>query len=129
MSGNHWRTFVSNQRGVSAVEFAFVLPVLMIMLTGIVQMGLTFFVQHNMTSVSQETARLVALGELTEAQGETYANDKLLSWGVTYSVDVQTVGDDIVVDISAPLSEVTLIDYLGIFKSGNLSTQSSMRAL
>ncbi len=126
---SEWHTFADDQRGVSAVEFAFVLPVLIILLTGIIQMGLTFFVQHNMVSVSQETARLVALDEMTEAQGESYANGKLISWGMTYDVDVQQVGDDIVVDISVPLSEVALIDYLGLFKTGDLSTQSSMRAL
>ena len=48
---------------------------------------------------------------------------------MTYDVNVQKVGDDIVVDISVPLSEVALIDYLGLFKTGDLSTQSSMRAL
>ncbi len=124
-----WRAFASDRRGVSAVEFAFVLPVLIILLTGIVQMGLMFFVQHNMTSISQETARLVAVGELTNAEGKAYANGKLINWGMSYNVDVQLVGDDIVVDISVPLSEVALIDYLGLFKDGDMTTQSSMRAL
>ena len=82
---------LSNQGGVAAVEFAFVLPVLMILLTGIIQMGLAFFVQNNMTNVSQETARLVALGELTISQGETYANDHLLNWGMAYTVGVSVL--------------------------------------
>ncbi len=124
-----WRAFASNQRGVSAVEFAFVLPVLIILLTGIVQMGLTFFVQHNMVSVAQETARLVAVGEMTTGEGKTYAEGHLINWGMTYNVTVLPVGDDIVVDIAVPLSDVALIDYLGLFKTGDLSTQSSMRAL
>ena len=122
-------SFATDQRGASAVEFAFVLPVLIILLTGVIQMGLTFFVQHNMVSVSQETARLVALGELTEAQGQTYALDHVIDWGMSYNVDVNQVGDDIVVDITVPMSDVSLIDYLGLFKTGNLSAQSSMRVL
>ena len=48
---------------------------------------------------------------------------------MTYNVTVLPVGDDIVVDIAVPLSDVALIDYLGLFKTGDLSTQSSMRAL
>ncbi len=111
------------------MEFAFVLPVLIILLTGIVQMGLTFFVQHNMVSVAQETARLVAVGEMTTGEGKTYAEGHLINWGMTYNVTVLPVGDDIVVDIAVPLSDVALIDYLGLFKTGDLSTQSSMRAL
>jgi hypothetical protein len=126
---NKWQAFASDRRGVSAVEFAFVLPVLIILLTGIVQMGLMFLVQHNMTSVSQETARLVAVGEFTPAEGKTYADGKLVNWGMSYDIDVQPVGDDIVVGISVPLSDVALIDYLGLFKSGDMTAQSSMRAL
>ncbi len=64
LAGKEWRpvarilgSFISNQRGVAAVELAFVLPVLVIMLTGIAQMGLMFFVQNNMANVSQETVR------------------------------------------------------------------------
>ncbi len=115
--------------GVAAVEFALVLPALVILLTGIVQMGLAFLVQHNMVSVSQETARLVAVGELTEAEGQTYANDHLMNWDLTYNISVQQQGSDIVVDIAVPLSDVALIDLLGLFKSGNMTTRTSMRAL
>ncbi len=123
------RRFRASQRGVAAVEFAIVLPVLLILLTGIVQMGIMMFVGHNMVSVSQETARLVAVGELTEAEGQTYANDHLMNWDLTYDVSVQQQGSDIVVDIAVPLSDVALIDILGLFKSGNLTTRTSMRAL
>ncbi len=105
------------------------LPVLIILLTGIIQMGLVFFAQHNMRSVSQETARLVAVGELTTDEGETYVAGHLIDWGMAYTVSVQQVGDDIVVDISVPLSDVALIDYLGLFKEGDLTAQSTMRAL
>ncbi len=121
--------FLSHQRGVAAVEFAFVVPVLIILLTGIVQMGLMFFVHHNMLSVSQETVRLVAVGELTTSEGETYADDHLTSWDITYDISVQQQGSDIIVNITAPLSEVALIDYLGLFQSGNMTARTSMRAL
>ncbi len=121
--------FRSSQRGVAAVEFAIVLPVLVILLTGIVQMGLMLFVGHNMVSVSQETARLVAVGELTTVEGQTYADDHLINWEMTYDISVQQQGSDIVVDIAVPLSDVALIDFLGLFKSGDLKTRASMRAL
>ena len=111
------------------MEFAFVVPVLVILLTGIVQMGLMFFVQHNMVSVSQETVRLVAVGELTTGEGQTYADGHLINWGLTYNISVQQQGDDIVVNIAVPLSDVALVDFLGLFKSGNLTARTSMRAL
>ena len=123
------RRFRSSRGGVAAVEFAFVLPVLLTLLTGIVQMGIMMFVGHNMVSVSQETARLVAVGELTEAEGQAYANDHLMDWDMTYDVSVQLQGSDIVVDIAVPFSDVALIDILGLFKCGDLKTRTSMRAV
>ncbi len=119
--------FATNQHGVTAVEFAFVVPLLVILLTGIVQMGLMFFVQHRMVDVSEETVRLVAVGELTTSEGETYANDHLFGWDIAYDISVQQQGSNIVVDIAAPLSEIALIDYLGLFESGNLTARTSMR--
>ena len=118
------------ERGVAAVEFALVLPLFMILLTGIVQMGIMFFVQHNMVGVSHETARLVAVGELTTDEGQTYANDRLVSWDhLTFNISVQQQGSDIVVDITVPFSEVAMIDILGLFTSGNMKSRASMRAL
>ncbi len=121
--------FRSSQRGVASGECAIVLPVLKILLTGIVQMGIMFLVQNNLVSVSQETVRLVAVGELTTAEGETYADDHLINWEMTYDISVQQQGSDIVVDIAVPLSDVALVDFLGLFKSGNLTARTSMRAL
>ncbi len=123
------RAYVSDQRGVAAVEFAFVLPALILLLTGIVQAGLIFFVQHSMVSVAQETARLVAVGELTTGEGQTYADGRLINWGMTYNISVQQQGSDIVVDIAVPLSDVALIDGFGFFSTGNLTTQTYFRAL
>ena len=111
------------------MEFAFVLPALILLLTGIVQAGLIFFVQHSMVSVAQETARLVAVGELTTGEGQTYADGRLINWGMTYNISVQQQASDIVVDIAVPLSDVALIDYLGFFSTGNLTTQTYFRAL
>ena len=52
-----------------------------------------------------------------------------MNWDLTYDVSVQRQGSDIVVDIAVPLSDVALIDILGLFKSGDLTTRTSMRAL
>ena len=111
------------------MEFAFVLPALILLLTGIVQAGLIFFVQHSMVSVAQETARLVAVGELTTGEGQTYADGRLINWGMTYNISVQQQASDIVVDIAVPLSDVALIDGFGFFSTGNLTTQTYFRAL
>jgi Flp pilus assembly pilin Flp len=121
------RYFGRDERGSTAIEFAFVLPVFLFMVAGIVQFGAIFFLQNNMSSVAQDTSRRVAVGELTPPEAETYAQGKLVNWGVSYNVDVTEPGGDVVVDISAPLSEAALIDLHGFFDGATLRAQSTAR--
>lgn len=53
MNRRHWR----KQRGVAVVEFALVLPLLLLILFGIVEFGLVMFDQAVITNASREGAR------------------------------------------------------------------------
>ncbi len=124
-----WR----DDSGVAAVEFAFIVPILVLMLTGIIQFGSVLFIQHNMGEVARESARRVAVGAMTKAQAEQFVDDTLVNWGVTFDVDV-TVPDpnvptetDVDVVITAPMSEVAFIDILGVFEGRTLRAASTMR--
>ncbi len=123
-----WR----DRDGVAAVEFAFVLPILLLLFSGIVQFGSIMFLENHMTNVARETTRRVAVGELNETDAESSAQQALVNWGVTYDVDVATVdvgggNQDITVTISLPMSEAALMDVLGVFQSGNLSAAVTRR--
>ena len=125
-----WR----NERGVVAVEFAFVIPILVMIFAGIVQFGAIFFLQGNMGNAAREVARTLAVGGInTQTEAETLANSKLINWGVTFDVtttlpDPNDPNDtDFTVTITAPLSEAAIVDILGIFKGGTLSASASMR--
>ena len=125
-----WR----NERGVVAVEFAFVIPILVMMFAGIVQFGAIFFLQGNMGNAAREVARTLAVGGInSQTEAETLANSKLINWGVTFDVtttlpDPNDPNDtDFTVTITAPLSEAAIVDFLGIFKNGTLSASASMR--
>ncbi len=54
-----------DERGVAAMEFALVLPVLSILLLESIQFGFAFFVQNNMTNAAREGARALAVGSVT----------------------------------------------------------------
>lgn len=57
------------QEGASAVEFALILPVLVLLLFGIIQFGLTFARVQGMEAAAREGGRLAALGrDVTEAE-------------------------------------------------------------
>lgn len=121
------RSCYRDRRGATAIEFAFILPIFLLMVAGIVQFGAIFFLQNNMSSVAQDTSRRVAVGQLTATEAETYAEGKLVNWGVSYTVAVTEPDSDVVVDISAPLSEAALIDLHGFFDGATLRAQSTAR--
>lgn len=53
-----------HESGASAVEFALVLPILMLLLFGIIQYGLHFFAKQSAVSAVREAARRTAVGDL-----------------------------------------------------------------
>ena len=123
-----WR----DRGGVAAVEFAFILPILLMLFSGIVQFGSIMFLQNHMTNVARETSRRIAVGELAQADAVSSAQQALVNWGVTYEVSVATAdvgsgNQDITVAISLPMAEAALMDVLGVFQSGNLTAAVTMR--
>ena len=122
-----------SENGVAAVEFAFVLPILVLVMSGIMQFGAIMFVQNTMVSVANDVARRVAVGELTEATAVQAAQDRLIDWGITYTIVVQD-GDpadptnrDVDVTITAPLKEAAIFDVFGLLDTGNLGTSVTSR--
>jgi hypothetical protein len=131
---SRWPRLWPDERGVAALEFAFVVPFLVIIFSGIVQFGAIFFVQNNMTNVAREVSRALSVGTIeTSAEAETLANGKLVNWGIGFNVSA-TIPDpndpndtDYTVVITAPLSDAAIFDILGVFQSGTLSARASMR--
>ena len=123
-----WR----DRDGAAAVEFAFILPILLLLFSGIVQFGSVMFLENHMTNVARETSRRVAVGELAQADAESSAQQALVNWGVTYEVSItpSSVGggnQDITMAISLPMHEAALMDLLGVFQSGNPTAAVTMR--
>ena len=132
LRGKLLRALGQDQRGAAAVEFAFIMPILLVMFSGILQFGSIMFLENHMTNVAREATRRVAVGELTEADAATMVQGALVNWGVTYQVSIATEdaddgNEDVTVAISLPLSDAALMDVLGLFDTGNLSTSVTMR--
>ncbi len=68
-----WVRPASGEAGESMVEFALVLPLLLMVLIGVVQFGLVYHAQNVATTAAQEGARLGATedGDPTIAEGRT----------------------------------------------------------
>ena len=56
-----------DERGAAVVEFALILPVLVLFVFGIIQFGQAYSARIELTSAVREGARLAALGNTTEA--------------------------------------------------------------
>ncbi len=124
----------TSDSGAAGVEFALIVPVFVIIVTGIIQFGAIFFLQSNMTNAAREAARALAVGQIsTESQAQDVVDDTLVNWGVTFTVtttdpDPNDPNDnEFTVLITAPMSEAALIDYLGIFGGRTLSASAAVR--
>jgi Flp pilus assembly protein TadG len=84
------RRLLANTRGVAALEFALLFPVLMIMTAGIVEYGRVLFVQQAVRNIIDGAVRRGAVAELTSEAVETQVESALenVSGLNDYAVDV-----------------------------------------
>jgi len=98
---------IKSQRGAAVVEFALVLPLLLMILVGIVEFGLLFYNKQVLTNASREGAR-AGIARVTDIQGIVvdYCQDRLISFDTEVSPDVTVTGamgaygEDLAVDVS-----------------------------
>jgi Flp pilus assembly protein TadG len=124
-----------NDSGQAVVEFAVILPVLLMILFAILQFGIVFNNYIQVTAAAREGARKAAVSRsLGTAAAETAATTsaksaapglKQTSIAVSYpNSPTFAQGSDVTVKVTYPYS----ISILGIIvKSGNLSSSTTMR--
>ena len=120
--------------GLAAVEFALILPVLLLFLFGIIQFGFLVSVYNTMVHAAREGARGMAVEQLTESEGKTLTEQRLTAYGnlpftvTTKAPDPANPADlDVEVSVSVPLEDAMLVDVLGLAESQTVSTQIVMR--
>jgi Flp pilus assembly protein TadG len=72
------RALPRRQRGAAAVEFALVLPILLVILLGIIDFGLYFYNDLQLTHVARDAARYLSVGDVDEATA-AISNARLVS--------------------------------------------------
>ena len=123
------RRLLADLRGAIAVEFALIMPILLLFLLGIVQFGSAFFMQNNMLNTARELARRLATDQLTVADAERWAIDRLPALSTNYRVNVTAPdpgnpdADFFRVVINAPLADAVIVDPLGMFRTGELQAE------
>lgn len=110
------------EEGVVAVEFALVLPILIVLVAGIIEFGFALYTQEVITNASREAARAgIILGDPRPSAGEiaTVASSYMTNLGVSCGASCVSVagsqgnsGDDLTVSVAVPYRFVILEGFL-----------------
>ena len=124
----------ASRRGAFLVEFAFVAPVLILLIIGLFEFGRLIMVQQILTNASREGARRAIVEQSTKAEVETtitdYLSDRTIS-GATVTVTPDPLssvgfGDPVSVTISVPYDQVSWLPTPRFLSGKQVTAQSVM---
>jgi Flp pilus assembly protein TadG len=104
---------IKDQKGQSLVEFALVLPLLLLLICGIVDIGRLMFAYASLNMTTQEAVRLGGLGK-GDADIKSYAKSHVrvgdashMNVTITPTESSRKSGDDVSVTLTYPLPLIT----------------------
>lgn len=105
------RRRVGTDRGAVAVEFAIVLPILLLLILGIVEFGRAYYVQTTLSGAAREGVRAMALHN-NASEAITTVQSSALGLGVTsgqiaISPSSCTLGSTVTVTVTYPMAYLT----------------------
>jgi len=121
-----WRHLRKSQRGAVAVEFALFLPVFLLLIFAVVELGSAWYAKQIMVNASRDGARMASLlnpGDITNTDVETHVQGLLTTSGFPGSATVTstgadgTAGDLVTVQVDSTYS----LPVLGALAPGSLS--------
>lgn len=124
------KSLFRNTSGAAAVEFAFVLPILLLLFAGIAQFGWSFYLHTSIHNASSNVTRRIAVGELDSTDTILITQQLIQTLGINLlnpTVSITEVEKQITVSVSVPKINYALIDIFGLFTTGNLVTNIVMR--
>jgi hypothetical protein len=125
--------FRPRRRGGTLLETAIVLPMLLLVLTGIIQFGSILFLRSSMLNAARDAARRLAVGELTVQGAEEFVADRVSSWPHGFTIDAQAPDGsdpndrDVRVAVSVPLADAAIIPIPGMSSAGDMRAEVVMR--
>jgi Flp pilus assembly protein TadG len=126
------------RKGASAVEFAFIAPVMFLMILGMIELARGLMLIHMMTNAARAGCRVGILEGKANSDVTAAVNSALQPIGIStdsVTVDVNdnvsdvancNPGDEVTVVVSVPISTVSWVPYAR-YLSGNISGQYTLR--
>jgi TadE-like protein len=105
------KQFLQNDDGSVTVETVIWLPIFFTIIGLVVDATLLFVGQTQMWSVASDTSRLVAMGRLTVAEAEIWAEDSAAE-GVVFVVDIITDANSVTTTITRSFDSIGMIGSL-----------------
>ena len=108
----------SDRRGVAAMEFALLLPLMTAMMCGIFQYGVLMLTYNSMLNAARDGARALAIGTSNEAQVASTAKAKLpqwvpqTSWTIVAADTASTGSSQVRTSISVPSNDATFLPFV-----------------
>ena len=108
----------TNDRGAAAVEFALILPLLVLLIMGLIEFSLLFNTQISLTNAAREGARVMAihndpaLAKSATISAATSVQPAVSTGNITVSPSTCTAGSTVTVTIS--YNATLLTGYFGI---------------
>ena len=111
-----------NQSGASAIEFAFLLPVLLLFLFGIIEFSVLFYNKAMITNASREGARAGINYDWDGSEGwtdiatvedvvETYLGNMLITFGDNETITTRVSDNDTILDHGTPRTVTVGYNY------------------
>jgi Flp pilus assembly protein TadG len=120
------------RRGAAVVEFAFVAPLFVMLVFGMIEFGRLVMVQQLLTNATREGARLGVLSETTDTDIKSKVVTYLGSSSITIatsnvSVSYPDSGEAVAVTVSVPFNQVSWLPSPMFLSGYTLNAGSTMR--
>ncbi len=122
-----------SRRGISVVESAFMIPILLSLIFGAIEAGMMLHMRQNMLAAAREGARTLAVQGGTPADAEQAALNLLPGGNLDFDVIATQPGPDdpnrdVVVEVSIPFAQASLGDMFGLYGDNRMSVSVTMRS-
>ena len=124
------RNLLTQQQGQSLVEFALLLPILVVVMFGTVELGRLWMTMNLLTGAAREGARVAAVTAPNVAQVQSAANNVLAAvniTGATVTVVGPNASNTVIVTVQLNYTVLTGAIVPGLNRTLQLSRSASMR--
>ncbi len=123
------------RRGVAAVEFAVVAPVLFLLVAGIIEFGRAMMVESILANAAQRSARVGVLNGAQTSDVSSTINSELATGGISGATTVVTpdppskayTGQDVTVAVSVKFSQVSWLPLPWFLKNTTLRSTATLQ--